>query len=136
MGLTAFACALLVFTGYAFSQTPSLVVVCERGSTVGSRTEIDDNGSAVMDDSATFASVVYAFDVPERGMARVSIGTQEFVATILNEYVTYKTVVYRFGGVSYMDTVFFERGKVLSSEHKDIGVAVATTWRFDCVVER
>ena len=78
-----------------------------------------------------------SFDVPERGMVRISLGTEEFVAPILNEYATYKTVAYTFGGVSYMDTVFFELGKVFSSEHKDLfNAVIATTWRFDCVIER
>ena len=120
----------------AFGQGPSLVVVCERGSIEGSRTEIGENGYAVMGDRADFAPITYAFDVPERGMVRILLGTEEIVAPILNEYATYKTVAYTFGGVSYMDTVFFELGGVLSSEHKDLSsVVLAPTWRFGCVVE-
>ena len=134
---TSLLILLSVTTTGAFAQEPSLVVVCERGSIEGSRTEIDENGYAIMGDRADFAPITYAFDVPERGMVRISLGTEEIVAPILNEYATYKTVAYTFGGVSYMDTVFFELGKVLSSEHKDLFDAViATTWRFDCVVER
>ena len=117
-------------------QEPSLVLVCERGLIEGSRTEIGENGYAIMGDRADFAPITYAFDVPERGMVRILLGTEEIVAPILNEYATYKTVAYTFGGVSYMDTVFFELGGVLSSEHKDLfSVVIATTWRFDCVVE-
>ena len=119
-----------------FAQEPSLVVVCERGLSEGSRTELDENGYAIMGDQATFGSILYAFDVPESGMARILLGAEEIVAPVLNEYATYKTVAYTYGGVSYMDTVFFELGKVLSSEHKDLSsVVVSTTWRFDCVVQ-
>ena len=133
--VSLFVLLSVTITG-AFAQEPSLVVVCERGLSEGSRTEIDENGYAIMGDRATFRSILYAFDAPERGMVRILLGAEEIVAPILNEYATYKTVAYTFGGVSYMDTVFFELGKVLSSEHKDLSsVVVSTTWRFDCVVQ-
>lgn len=137
MRTAVFAAILVPLAGTAYGQEPSVVVVCERGTITGTRMEIDESGHTVVEDGATFPSIVYAFDVPERGLVRILVGTQEVVATILNEYPTYKTVAYKFGGVSFMDTVFFEANKVVKSEHKYLfGVSIATTWSFDCVFER
>lgn len=41
------------------------------------------------------------------------------------------------GVVSYLGTVFFESGIVLSTEHKDLfGANVSTTWQLKCKIQR
>ena len=133
--LYVIAClAFLCFVSININATgTSLFVVCEAGSVNGSRTEIDIKGNyKVEEDRVTLPTTIYGFDVPIKGKVTITIGENEIIGTVLNEYPTYKTVVYRLGGVSYMDTVFFTLGKVLSSEHKYLFIATATTWRLNC----
>ena len=90
-----------------------------------------------MSDRVTLPSIIYAFDSPQVGKVRITIGKDELVADILKEYTTYKTVSYVYGGVPFLDTVFFESGIVLSTEHKDLfGTNVSTTWQLKCKIQR
>ena len=119
----------------SFAAEPSLVAICAAGSVNGSRTELSEGSHTIMEDRTTLSRIVYSFDYPEKGMVRILYGKEEAIGIVLNEHRTYKTVGYKLGGVSFMDTVFFELGKVLSTEHKNLfGAAIATTWGIDCVI--
>ena len=118
------------------ASAPTLVAICPGGSVNGSRTQLKEQGQTVEEDRVTLSTFVYSFDVPEKGLASILYGKEETIGRVINEYPTYRTVVYRYGGVSYMDTVFQKANRVLCTEHKDSsGAPVATTWRLDCKIE-
>lgn len=128
---------IFLYPTFLYGQ-PSLLAICDGGSTKGVRTQYThDKGFEIMNDRATLPSVIYAFDSPQKGKARITIGKNELTGNILRDYPTYKTVSYVFGGVPYLDTVFFESRIVFSTEHKDLfGANVSTTWRLKCKIQR
>lgn len=128
---------IFLYPTVLFAQ-PSLLAICDKGSSKGVRTQYThDKGFEIMNDRATLPSIIYAFDSPHKGKVRITIGKKEFTVNILRDYPTYKTVSYVFGGVPYLDTVFFESGIVLSTEHKDLfGANVSTTWQLKCKIQR
>ena len=112
---------------------PTLVVVCDGGSTKGSRTDIGPDGFETGEDRVSLEKIIYAFDTPTDGAVRITYGSKEVVGMVLKNYPTFRTVVYIFGGVPLMDTIFLKYNKVLSTEHKELfGYGSATTWRLEC----
>ena len=117
----------------AQTNHPSLVVVCDGGSTKGIFTQVGPDGYETGEDRSTLDRIIYAFDAPREGAVRITYGEKEVIGLILKNYPTYRTVVYQYGGVPLMDTIFLEFDKVLSTDHKDsFGFGVATIWRLDC----
>jgi len=117
---------------------PSLVAVCEGGSTQAIRTQYtQEKGFEVMKDRADLPMMVYTFDMPEEGSVRITSGTDETTGAVIKNHANYKTVVYIMGGVPYMDTIFFNVGVVFSTEHKELfGPQKATTYRMKCRIEK
>jgi hypothetical protein len=110
----------------------TLVVSCDGGSINGSRTEISSAGSSISDDRVTLSSITYHFDEPKNGAVRIVYEGKEVLGLKLADRSTHKTVAYLLGGVSFLDTIHLKEGVVLSTEHKNLGAPVATTWRLAC----
>jgi len=115
---------------------PSMVAVCEGGSTQSVRTDYTpEKGFEVTKDRATLPMIVYKFDSPKKGSVLITSGTHETTGTIIKDHKNYKTIVYVTGGVPYMDTIY-NTGIVFSTEHKSLFSKSASTYRMKCKVER
>ena len=111
-----------------------LRVTCPGGSIEGTRTEFSQShGLNVVKDRVTFPPISYAIDVPADGQVSITSGSQKVIGVVLRKYPSYRTVVFVFGGVPFMDTLFIKSGVVFSTEHKDLfGAQIATTWKRAC----
>jgi len=127
---------LVIFLPNIAKAQPSMVVVCEGGSTQSIRTEYtQEKGFEVMKDRATLPMTTYKFDVPKKGSVLITSGTHETTGAIIKDHKNYKTIVYITGGVPYMDTIY-NTGIVFSTEHKSLFSNSASTYRMKCKVER
>ncbi|MDQ6996000.1 MAG: hypothetical protein Q9M82_00885 [Mariprofundus sp.] len=129
---------LVIFLPNIAKAQPSMVAVCEGGSTQSIRTEYTlEKGFEVTKDRATLPMIVYTFDSPKKGSVRITSGKNEMTGAVIKDYASYKTVVYIMGGVPYMDTIFFDTGVVFITEHKDLfGAQIAATYRMKCRIEK
>ena len=129
---------LAIFLPNIVQAQPSMVAVCEGGSTQSIRTDYTpERGFKVRKDRATLPMIVYTFDSPKKGSVRITSGKNETTGAVIKDYASYKTVVYLMGGVPYMDTIFFDTGVVFSTEHKDLfGAQIAATYRMKCRIEK
>lgn len=114
----------------------AMYVECKNGSINGYRTMYSSGKYEYSDDRVTLKPMTYTIKSEDEGVVRITYGDKSIIGVVLNENITYTTVVYQFGGASYMDTIFKNTGKIFSSEHKSIlGENVGTTWRISCVVD-
>ena len=61
----------------AQTNQPSLVVVCDGGSTKGIFTQVGPDGYETGEDRSTLDRIIYAFDAPREGAVRITYGEKE-----------------------------------------------------------